>query len=55
MKFFFGFMFALFFLTSCQISTSKTINTASSEQEKTKANVTFSGGAKTGICLDCNQ
>ena len=49
------FMFILIFLISCQLSTSKTAIITDNFEKGSKANVTFSGGAKTGICLDCNQ
>ena len=48
-------MFILFFLISCQFSTSKTtINTDNFEKES-KANVTFSGEVNNGICINCSQ
>ena len=55
MKRILGYMFLLSFLTSCQVSTSQTTITADNIEKKSKANVTFSGEVKEGICINCSQ
>ena len=49
------FIFILSFLTSCQVSTSKTTHNADNTEKKSKANVTFSGEINSGICINCSQ
>ena len=48
-------VFILTFLTSCQLSTSKTTITTDNFEKYSKANVTFSGGVNDGICINCSQ
>ena len=51
------FMFILIFLISCQLNTSKTTFTTTTDnfEKDSKANVTYSGGVNNGICMNCSQ
>ena len=55
MKGILGSIFILSFLISCQLNTSKTIITADNIENKSKANITFSGEINNGICINCSQ
>ena len=55
MKRILGFIFLLSILTSCQISTSQTTITTDNIDQKSKANVTFSGEVNNGVCINCSQ
>ena len=50
-----GLMFILIFLSSCQLSTSKTTITTDSKEKKLKTKITFSGEINNGICINCSQ
>ena len=54
MKKFFGFMFVINFLISCQLSTSKTTIKANNIGEANKTKVAFKAEVKSGICTNCD-
>ena len=49
------FIFILTFLVSCQLGTSKTALIADNFKKNSKKEVTFSGKANNGICINCSQ
>ena len=47
-------MFILIFLQACTADPTQKINSKKNTDEKSKANVTFSGSINNGICSNCN-
>ena len=47
-------LFILFFLLACTVDTKQNIYSKNNMDEKSKANVIFSGTINNGICSNCN-
>ena len=47
-------MFIVSFLMACTVDSTKKIISQKNMNEKSKANVTFSGSINNGICSNCN-
>ena len=47
-------MFIVIFLMACTVDSTQKINSQKNMDEKSKANVTFSGSINNGICSNCN-